>query len=375
VEVDVPVHARAERLVLRVAAAAEREMLGRRAIVPWNDVAIGVHQRYPTNHAIWPILGYLDTRCALAVIVDIRARFDAVDGVAQRTRPAIADCANDLVHAPAARSHERLLLEAEHRRQPIRAIARMLARSAVIDDRNLLAYVRVAVIGDALRVLGIVEAARMAAIAIRLARGGAAPAQRHQRAGGERAAEPVVHVIDVGDEQRPLRGEPDGRLPVAQERAKLTDAGLVDEILQCSGRFHQCLARMGPRAERRHPQREIPQIAVVGACCACVGVRSLTDRRRERPDHRRLQPMGDIRSGTRRERTRRPQQLANIAVGGVFDARTIRVRLCTPPTRPPQRGDQDSENGNVTRAIRRPSKRVFVGRRSVDRRHRNIGEA
>src|SRR5262249_56401680 len=99
----------------------------------------------------------------------------------------------------AAGGHERLGAGAEHRRQAVRAQPRVLADAAVVEDRQLLARIAVAPVGDPLGVLGVAEAdPGAAAVAPGLDRRLAAPAQRELR---RRAAlrAPLV------DQPRPLR--------------------------------------------------------------------------------------------------------------------------------------------------------------------------
>jgi hypothetical protein len=90
---------------------------------------------------------------ARAVIVDVVARFDAVDRKAQRARRAVPNGADDLVHATAARGYERLLTDAKHGRETVGTVSGVLADAAVVENRHLLAGVAFTVVGNPGRVL------------------------------------------------------------------------------------------------------------------------------------------------------------------------------------------------------------------------------
>src|SRR5262249_57134476 len=118
----------AERLVLALTAAAQAVVLERRAVVPRNVGAVFVGQRYPTRHAIRSVLRDLDR--GLARLVDLRARLDAVDRVAESAGRTRAHGADDLVHATAARRHERLGVGVKDALQTIAAEAGVRADPA-----------------------------------------------------------------------------------------------------------------------------------------------------------------------------------------------------------------------------------------------------
>lgn len=99
-EIDVPVHARAERLVLRLPAPAQRIMLPGGAIVSWLIVAGACDERDPAGDPIRPVLGHLHRPLALTGEVHLSARFDAVHGVAQRAGRTVSYGPDDHARAP-----------------------------------------------------------------------------------------------------------------------------------------------------------------------------------------------------------------------------------------------------------------------------------
>src|SRR5207248_11597871 len=107
VEVCVPVHDRAERLVLRLPAAAQRVVLSGGALVAWDVLATGMAQRDRTGVSVRAVLGHLDRWLPVAVVVHGVTGLDAVEGVSQSAGGAIADRPDDLVHPPPAGMDER----------------------------------------------------------------------------------------------------------------------------------------------------------------------------------------------------------------------------------------------------------------------------
>src|ERR1022692_1965914 len=168
-EVDIPVHAAAVRLVLRVAAPAERIVLNRGSLGPVLELARRAGESDAAGDPVRAVLGDLDGRLPGAIPVGLAAGFGAVDGVAQRSGGAVPHGADDLVHPAAAGGHERLLAGAEHGGEPVRAQARVLAYAAVIEDGQLLAGIGVTPVRDPLGVPGAGEAAAgVAAVTQRL---------------------------------------------------------------------------------------------------------------------------------------------------------------------------------------------------------------
>ena len=178
-EARVPVHAAAEGLVAGVAAPAQRIMLGRGALGAGGRLAVRAGQRDGAGDPVRAVGGHLDRRPPGVVPVDVPACLVAAERVGQRAGRAVPDGADDLVHPPAAGGHEGLRIGAENRRQPVRAVAGVLADAPVIEDRDLLAVVGIAPVGDPLGVPGVAEPVRVArAVTGGLRRGRAAPAQR-----------------------------------------------------------------------------------------------------------------------------------------------------------------------------------------------------
>src|SRR5215469_6794272 len=128
-EPDVPVRAVAERFVLRMAAAAERVVLGESSRVLLlaldRDVALDV---------VRAVLRHIDRLIAiLAFIVDAVAR------ETERARWALPDDRNDLIGRCTVSRDERVALVMEDAREMIRAVAGVAACAAVIVDRDRLA--------------------------------------------------------------------------------------------------------------------------------------------------------------------------------------------------------------------------------------------
>jgi hypothetical protein len=98
--------------------------------------------------AVGPVPGDLNRGFACAVVVDVVAGLDPIDGVAEGSRGAVADGTDNLVHSTTARGDERLLALVEDGRQPIGAIAGMLAGAPVVENGDLLPHVGVTPVGD-----------------------------------------------------------------------------------------------------------------------------------------------------------------------------------------------------------------------------------
>src|SRR6516164_4057739 len=109
-ELDIPVHAAAKRLVLRMPAPAQRIMLTGSA-----------------RDAVGAVPGDLDHWLTRGVPVGVGAGLGADDAVAERPRRAVAYRADDLIHPPAAGGDEGFLALAEDGRQLAGAISRVLA--------------------------------------------------------------------------------------------------------------------------------------------------------------------------------------------------------------------------------------------------------
>jgi len=84
------------------------------------------------------------------------------------------------------------------RGQPVGTKSRMLARPTIIDDTELLSYVRAALVGHAFGVFFTAEPyLRVPAIAIRFDRRGAASAECHKRSRGQRLTQPIKDTQNV----------------------------------------------------------------------------------------------------------------------------------------------------------------------------------
>jgi hypothetical protein len=224
-ETHVPVHTAAERLVLRVPAAAQGVVLAGGPGVAGRLVAVGAVRAVIAPRAagagqgdaagdpVRAVPGHLDRRVALAVVVDVGPSLLLVDGIAQGTRGAVTDGPDDLVHPAAAGGHERLRAGPEHGREPVGAQPRMLAGAAVVEDGHLLAGVAVALVRHPARILGPGEAdPGVRTVAERLDLRAAAPAQGHLRPGRQPLAEPVAELARVGHQVRAVLGDLDLRI-------------------------------------------------------------------------------------------------------------------------------------------------------------------
>ena len=148
----------------------------------------------------------------------------------------------------------------------------VLADAPVVEDRDLLPRVGVALVGHPLGVLVVGEAAgRVRSVAERLGRRGAAPAQRDLRGQGEPLPERGAHGRDVGDQVGAVLGGDDAGRQVTQLIGQGGEPGgafagrdLVDgQVLQGGGRLEQA-GRRGPAEPGAQPggeQRRVPQRA------------------------------------------------------------------------------------------------------------------
>src|SRR5262249_53859109 len=151
-----PVHAAAERLVPRVAASAERVMLERAPVGPLDGRALLVRKRDRAGDPVRAVPADLDRRLARSLPVDLRARLDAVEPVAERAGRAVADRADQVVDPRSARSHERSF-RVKRVAEAVGAEAGVLADAAVVVDGEPDAVIGVAAVRDPFRILRIVE--------------------------------------------------------------------------------------------------------------------------------------------------------------------------------------------------------------------------
>src|SRR5581483_10763436 len=173
-----PVHAAAERLVLRVAAPAERVVLPGTALRAFDILSVRVGERQPAGDPVRAVLAHLDGRLAGVVVVRGGAPLYPVDREAERAGRAGPDRGDDLVNPSRRGADERLLAGVKHPGQPVGAVAGVLADAAVVVDRQSRRRVGIAPVGHPLGVLGAGEAVgRAGAVAGRLHRGLTAAAQ------------------------------------------------------------------------------------------------------------------------------------------------------------------------------------------------------
>src|SRR5439155_13541806 len=126
-----------ERLGLRRTATTRAVVREGCSRGPRDRRAVGVGERDRADDAIRAVARDLDL--GRARLVDLCACLDAVDREAQGARGAGAGGADDLVHAPAARGHERLAPSMKHLAQAVAAEAGMGASAAIVEDGHLLA--------------------------------------------------------------------------------------------------------------------------------------------------------------------------------------------------------------------------------------------
>src|SRR5262249_26234777 len=138
-------------------AAAKRKMLSRRTDIAGYIFAVGFFERNRAGDAVRTVLRYFDCRGARIVKIHRIACFDAVDRDTECARRAVADCADDFVHPTPAGSNKRLRLGMKDRGQPVGTKSRVLARPTIIEDTDLLSYVRIALVGHALGVFRTAE--------------------------------------------------------------------------------------------------------------------------------------------------------------------------------------------------------------------------
>ena len=168
-ELHIPVHPATERLILRMPAAAQAEMLPRRTFSSGHVVSIFVDKPDPARDPVRPILGDFD-RCS-SMLVDLVAGFHSLDAITEGSRRAGAHCLDDFVEPSAAGSNERLLPGVKDRGQMVGAKSRVGADAPVVEDLDLYAVVLVALVRDPLRVLRAGETRLgVAAVAERLVR-------------------------------------------------------------------------------------------------------------------------------------------------------------------------------------------------------------
>jgi len=201
-EAGVPVAAVAERLVARVAAAAQREVLAAGAVA-----AVRTLQRNAAAHLVGAVAGDVYLRTVVVGGLGLAA-FD----VAQGARRTLAHGLDDRVPVGAVRVDPGLQRRAPHRRQAARAEAGVRAGAAVVQDRDLLAFVGVQPVRHALVRLGVVEAdGDVGAVAERFVLRGAAAAQDHARLGRDALAAGIVEIGEAADLDRAVVHEADDR--------------------------------------------------------------------------------------------------------------------------------------------------------------------
>src|SRR5207253_636360 len=136
-ELHVPVHAATERLVLRLAAAAQGVVLAGRASGAGHVRAGRVGQRDRAGHPVTAVLGHLDGAFPGPVPVGQVARFLTVEGQAQRAGRAVPHGPDELVEAGAAGRDEGFGAGAERGRRPVGGTPRWLGEVRVCHDRYL----------------------------------------------------------------------------------------------------------------------------------------------------------------------------------------------------------------------------------------------
>jgi hypothetical protein len=286
------------------------------------------------------VLGHHDGGLARVAPVGLAARGPAIDGQAQRPGRAVAHSRDDLVRAGAARRHERLLPGPEHGRQPVGAQARVLAGAPVVQDRHLQAVVGVEPVGHPLGVLGVGEPVAGAdAVAERLGRRPAAPAQRHLGRDRDLLAEVVAQPPDVRGQVRPVPGGLDPGGQAALQSPQLRPAAfLLLRRGELAGQVQDLLAPAIRRGQVFSPRSwNAPtkwSVAIPGTGCAPPGAPALAacpTAGRPQPDtapgpRARAAPRSE---GTRRRVTARCDGRSRL-VGGRHEARLARSRRSRP---------------------------------------------
>src|SRR6185437_4644695 len=288
--------------VLRLPAATQRVVLAGGALVAGHVLPTGMAQRDRAGDPIWAVLGHLDRRLPAAVLIHRVAGLDAIQRVAQSARGTIADRPDDLVHPPATGMDKRLLAQPKDRGQPVGAVARVLARPAVIEHGDLLADIRVEAIGLAVGALLIAKAhARMAAIAERLYLRAAAATQRHLWSRGILAPEPVHQAPGIRDQVGAILLEFDRHLQARLQAAQLAPQGraslrslalgsIQPEGLQRRRRLQQLRRRgAGAGTQGGGADGQLPERRRFGRRPRLPGV--VTDRARQRTQDRVLEPL------------------------------------------------------------------------------------
>ena len=230
-EVHVPVHAAAERLVLRVAAAAQRVVLAGRARGPGHVRAVRVGHRDRPGDPVRAVLGHLDGAlpgpvpvgqvARLPISWPSKPRLSAPDGQSRTART--SSSRRPPLGATKGSAPVRNAVGTRSRAQP-----GVLADAPVVEDRDLLPGVGVALVGHPVRVLGVGETAgRVRPVAEGLDRRGAAPAQRELRRHRELLAQRGAQHGDVGDQVGAVLGGHDRGRQLALELAELGDALLA----------------------------------------------------------------------------------------------------------------------------------------------------
>gem|GEM_PF-4214618 len=179
-EVDIPMHPAAERLVLRLTAATQAIVLPRGALSVLLILALLIFEWDPTGNPVRPVFGDRDRR--LADLVDLVAALDAAYCIAERTGGTVSHGSDDLFHPGPIWIDKGFLSQAKGRRQIVRAKAGVRTDPAIVENRDLLTNIRVALVRHPVGFLLAGEPdASMGSIAERLDGRAAAAAQRHLR--------------------------------------------------------------------------------------------------------------------------------------------------------------------------------------------------
>jgi hypothetical protein len=224
----------------------QRVVLERRAGGPCDVVAAMVDETQAAADAVGTVLRDFDLGRTGVIVIDLGARLHPVDRVGQGTRRAVADGADDLVHPPAARRDERLLVGAEGGLQSVGAEARVLADAPVVEDRHLLADVGVAPVGNAVRILVVGKAGlRVATVAERLDLRGPAATESHRGPSLHGPAERVEHAVGVRRQIRPVVRDLDLRHERSLHGLELCKAIGSGALREIEGELLQGRGRLG----------------------------------------------------------------------------------------------------------------------------------
>jgi hypothetical protein len=177
----------------------------------------------------------------------------------------------------------------------------VLTDAPVVEDRQLLAVVGVAPIGDAARVLTVGEAGvDVAAVAEWFHLRRSATAKHHRRPRLQRLAEPVEQTVHVRQQIRPVIGD----LDLARERSlnapklcqpisRITLGEGERELLQRRSRLRQERVVWCGDTRLGNGESQPPKLVYsVRIFCAQRGVSSVPTPGRERPDDARAQALG-----------------------------------------------------------------------------------